>query len=156
MKPTTRIAIAGLLSSAGAVLTALAAEFGGALPPEGAPSEPTTAEPPAPAKPKKQKAAPVVEEKPAEPAAETEKPAEPAAETEKTEEKPAEPEAPVTGGKTYEELKALIEPLVKGGQGAEVKKLIAKYDPESSPSSIKTMPAKNHAAFEKDIEALGY
>jgi hypothetical protein len=146
MKPTTRIAIAGLLSSAGAVLTALAAEFGGALPPEGAPSEPTTAEPPAPAKPKKQKAAPVVEEKPAEPAAETEK----------TEEKPAEPEAPVTGGKTYEELKALIEPLVKGGQGAEVKKLIAKYDPESSPSSIKTMPAKNHAAFEKDIEALGY
>jgi len=147
MKPTTRIAIAGLLSSAGAVLTALAAEFGSkeAQSTDLTIAEPVAAEPPAPAKPKKQKTAPVVET-----------PAEPAAEPEKTEEKPAEPETPVTGGKTYEELKALIEPLVKGGQGAEVKKLIAKYDPESSPSSIKTMPAKNHAAFEKDIEALGY
>jgi len=146
MKLSTRIAIAGLLSSAGAVLTALAAEFntGGAAP-DSSPAEPATpADAPAP-KPKKTKAVPVVET-----------PAEPAAEPEKTEEKPAEPETPVTGGKSYEELKALIEPLVKGGQGAEVKKLIAKYDPESSPSSIKTMPAKNHAAFEKDIEALGY
>jgi hypothetical protein len=61
-----------------------------------------------------------------------------------------------TGGKTYEELKALIEPLVKDGQGPAVKKLIAKYDPSGNPPSIKTMPAANHAAFEKDLAALGY
>jgi hypothetical protein len=141
MKPTTKTAIAGLLSAAGAVLTAFAAEFGGAMPPD-APAEPATpADPPKPAKAKKEKPAPAPATEP-----EPEQPAsEPAGESE---------EAPT--GKSYEELKALIEPLVKEGRGEEVKKLIKKYDPESTPPSIKTMPAKNHAAFEKDLATLSY
>lgn len=133
MQKTTRIAIAGLLNAAGAVLTAFAVELGGAdnaAAPE-APAAPETAPPKAP----KRKAAA---------AAEPEKPAEP------------EPGDDEPKGKTYEELKALIEPLVKGGQGPDVKKLIAKYDPDGQPPSIKTMPAKNHAAFEKDLATLSY
>lgn len=137
MKPTTKLAIAQLLASAGAVLSALAAEFGAEAPatPEAA------AQPEAPAKPKKTK------EKPAQ-AAPTPQP-EPETEPEQTAEEPQV-------GKTYEELKALIQPLVEDGRGEEVKKLIKQYDPESTPPSIKTMPAKNHAAFEKDITALTY
>lgn len=134
MKQTTRITIAGLLSAAGAVLSALASEF------SGAPTQETSDAPAAPAekptKPKKEKAA----------AAATPEP-------EKKEETTAE--EPVEGGKTYEELRALIEPYVKGGQGEDVKKLIKKYDPSETPS-IKTMPAKNHAAFEKDLATLSY
>lgn len=128
MKPNTRIAIAALLSAAGAALTAFASEFGGDEKPDATP------EPPAPAKaPKKAK-----KEEPAPAPAET----------------PGEPETggEATGGKTYEELRALIKPLVEGGQGAEVKAVIAKY----SATGLKDMEAKHHAAFEKDIAALGY
>lgn len=60
-----------------------------------------------------------------------------------------EPEAEQKVGKTLEELRALIEPLVKGGQGDEVKKVIAKYAPKLS-----EIDPKDHAAFSKDIEAL--
>jgi hypothetical protein len=60
------------------------------------------------------------------------------------EKKPAEVE-----GKTYEQLRDLISPLVQDGKGEEVKKIIAKYG-----SSLKDIPADKHAAFEKDIEAL--
>lgn len=61
----------------------------------------------------------------------------------------AEPEAEKPVGKTLDELRALIEPLVKSGQGDEVKKVISKYAPKLS-----EIEAKDHAAFAKDIEAL--
>ena len=137
MKPSTKIAIAGLLSAAGAVLSALAGEFGGEAP---ASADAAAApEAPKPTKPKKEKAAAAPAPEP-----EPDKKEEPAA------------EEPTEGGKTYEQLRALIEPFVKAGQGDDVKKIIKKYDPDSTTPSIKTMPAKNHAAFEKDIAALGY
>jgi hypothetical protein len=130
MKPTTKIAIAGLLSAAGSLLHAFATEFGAA---EVATSPEAAAAPEAPKKrgPKPAAAAP----------------AEPAAP-----EVPAEPQEQSTEGKSYEELRALIEPLVKGGQGEDVKKVIAKY----SQTGLKGMEAKHHAAFEKDIQALAY
>lgn len=133
MKNTTKIALAGLLSAAGSLLNALAAEY------SGGPSE-TSDSPSAPAEaPKKTrgKAAPTAE-KPVEPAAET--PAEPA-------------EEPAAEGKTYEELRALIEPLVKGGQGEDVKKVISKYG--ANLKEVSTKP-QTHAAFEKDLAALSY
>lgn len=134
MKPTTKVAIAGLLSAAGAVLSALAAEYSGATCPE-------TVAPvaPDPAKPKKTPKA----EKPAE------KPADPEPEPET----PAAPEDKQEGGKSYEELRASIEPLVKAGQGEDVKKVIAKYGVNLR--EIATKPG-THAAFEKDLAALSY
>lgn len=56
-------------------------------------------------------------------------------------------------GKTYEELQAIIRPLVESGQGADVKKVIAKYG--ESLKDISTKP-QHHTAFEKDIAALSY
>ena len=68
---------------------------------------------------------------------------------------PQEPEKPAetVAGKTYEELQALIRPLVEAGQGADVKLVIAKYG-----ENLKAVAAKpeTHAAFEKDISALSY
>lgn len=55
-------------------------------------------------------------------------------------------------GKTYDELKALIQPLVEAGQGEDVKKVIGKY----SSTGLKDIPAKDHAQFEKDLAALSY
>lgn len=137
MKNTTKIALAGLLSAAGSLLNALAAEYGGA----DSPQRTDTPEPGTPAEaPKKTrgKAAAPTAEKPAEPAAET----------------PAEPsEEPAAEGKSYEELRALIEPLVKGGQGEDVKKVIAKYG--ANLKEVSTKP-QTHAAFEKDLAALSY
>lgn len=135
MKQTTRNTIAQLLTAAGAVLGSLAVEL------LGDESTPTTTETaPKATKPKKEKAAAAA---PAEPA--------PAAPAETAQpETPAEAES-TEGGKTYEELRALIKPLVEGGQGAEVKQVIAKYG-----ASLKDIPAKHHAAFEKDLAALGY
>lgn len=46
----------------------------------------------------------------------------------------------------------LIKPLVEGGQGEEVKKVIAKY----SKTGLKDIPATSQADFAKDIEALSY
>jgi hypothetical protein len=54
-------------------------------------------------------------------------------------------------GKTYEELQALIKPLVEAGQQAEVKKEITKY--AENLKDLATKPEK-HAAFIRDIEAL--
>ncbi len=148
MKPNTRIAIAALLHSAGKAFSALASEFGGVE----AAGEPATTEPSTPAEPPAAKrtrkgaaAAPAVADPAPEPVVPAEEPAE-----------PAEAAEVPFGVMTFDELKALIEPFVKNNQGADVKKLIAKYDPDSAQPSIKTMPAKNHAAFEKDIQALGY
>lgn len=64
---------------------------------------------------------------------------------------PAPAASAATGGKTYEELRDLIKPLVEEGRGEEVKKVIAKYG-----TSLKEIPADKHAAFEKDISALSY
>lgn len=130
MKQTTRITIANLLTAAGAVLTALATEFGGTTTTEETPTETPAA------KPKKTpKVAAAAAEKPAEP--------EPG---EISQEEPA-------GGKSYEDLRAMIEPLVKGGQGEDVKKVIAKYG--ANLKDIATKP-ETHAAFEKDLAALSY
>jgi len=63
-------------------------------------------------------------------------------------ETPAAIPAPV--GKTYEELRALIEPLVEDGKGEDVKKIVGKY----SQSGLKALPADKQAAFIRDIEAL--
>lgn len=131
MKPNTRIALAGLLSAAGSLLNAFAAEFGA-----DAPEAATPADAPTPKRGKK------TTEKPAETA-----PVEPAAEP------PAEEPATMGEGKTYEELRALIEPLVKAGQGEDVKKVIAKY--AANLKELATKP-EHHAAFEKDLAALAY
>lgn len=125
MKPSTKAAIAGLLSAAGAALSALATEFG-------EPTETTEPVTPRTRKPRGNSA--------------SAPPAEPEPEPQ------PEPEAEKPAGKTYEELRALIEPLVKEGRGEEVKKVISKY----SAGGLKTMEAKHHVAFEKDIAALSY
>lgn len=138
MKPTTKLAIATLLSAAGAALNAFAAELnGGGEAQSTASPETPAAEKPAKTRKAKETAQPETPATPAEPEA------------------PAEPAEEATG-KTYEELKAAIEPIIKSGQGAEVKKLIAKYDPDAATPSIRTMPAKNHEAFLKDLAPLSY
>jgi hypothetical protein len=132
MKPTIQLALARLLAAAGALLNAIATEYSGDTPDPAPPAEtPKTRKPRTPAAP--------AAETPAEPTA----PAEPAAPAEET-----------TEGKTYEDLKALIAPLVKDGQGEEVKKVIKKYAGEGG--SLKTLESKHHASFEKDIQALAY
>jgi hypothetical protein len=138
MKNTTKVAIAGLLSAAGAVLNAFATEFGNA------PSGGGEAQPEAEA-PKAKRT------KPAAPAPTVETPAAAAPEA------APQPEAAAEGeGKTYDELRALIAPIVKQGaeQGEEVKKIIRKYAGENG--TLRTLEARHHAAFEKDIQALSY
>lgn len=125
MQKTTKHAIAGLLSAAGAVLTALAAELG-------VETTETTTTPETP----KRRGRPPTTPAPAETAP-------PAA---------TEPEPAANTGKSYEELRAMIEPFVKEGRGEEVKKIIAKY----SSGGLKTMEAKHHADFEKDLAGLNY
>lgn len=67
---------------------------------------------------------------------------------------PADPVVPTNGtAKTYEQLRAIIEPVVKNGQGEEVKKVIAKYAPNLK--ELADLP-QHHPAFEKDITALTY
>jgi len=133
MKPTTKLAIAALISALGDTFKAIAAELSGATAPAETQSDPATPE--APAEP-----APVKTRKPREPKAE--KPVEP---------EPTTTEQPKLNGKTYDDMKAVIEPLVKEGRGAEVKATIAKYSP-----TLKEMDPAHYAAFEKDIEALSY
>lgn len=130
MKPTTKIALAGLLSAAGNLLNAFATEFGAE-----APASPEAA------------AAPETPKRGRKPAAA----ATPAAETAETATDVATPES--TAGKTYEELRALIGPLVKAGQGEDVKKVIAKY--AANLKELETKP-EHHASFEKDLAALAY
>lgn len=124
MKQTTRIAIAALLHSAGSVLTALAAEFNG----DDKPQE-TTATP----EPKRGRGKAAA-------AAQPETPAEPAA--------PAQPEPTVTG-KTYEDMKRVIKPLVEAGRGAEVRAAIAGFAP-----TLREMDPKHYEAFQAAIVNL--
>lgn len=74
------------------------------------------------------------------------------AEPEKTEDKPAgQTGGAVAGSKTIDDMRALIEPLIKAARGGEVKPIILKYAP-----TLAQMDAKDYPAFEKGIEALLY
>lgn len=162
MKQTTRIAVAGLLSAAGAALQAIASEIGGATPAET--SEPTVetstqAEVQAPTKKPRKAAA----EKPVGTVA---TPAEPEARPD-----PVVVEVPAGDGETQEEKdarytknRALIEPLVKGvkkegseteyaiqPQGQAVKAIIKKHSPTEK---LPDLPLDKQADFEGDLEAL--
>src|SRR4051812_47686870 len=55
-------------------------------------------------------------------------------------------------GKTYEELQAIIKPIIEAGNGPELKKVIVKY----SPTGIKDLKVEDQAAFLKDVDALAY
>jgi len=73
--------------------------------------------------------------------------------TEPTSTPPSEPEKPAepaVKGKTTEELKAIIAPAVEAGMGEDVKKIIAKH----GGTKCADIPAANHVAFARDIEAL--
>lgn len=164
MKPTTRIALAGLLSAAGSALHAFAAELGGSTPAE-------TSEPAA-ENTTKEAAAEAPTRKPRKAAAEKPvAPAEPEPQPEPTA-APVEPEpTPEAEGETQEEKdaryaknRALIEPLVKGvkvegseteykikPQGGAVKAIIKKYSPTEK---LPDLPLDKQADFEGDIEAL--
>jgi len=139
MKQTTKLALAAFLNSSAGLLSALAADLSGVTPAPAVTEEPTPAE--APAEEKKPRAKKAVVEKPAEPV------------VEKDAEEPAAEEKPVTIGKTYDDMKAVIEPLVKADQGAAVKAVIAKHSPTGK--LVDMDPAK-YADFEADIDALSY
>lgn len=87
----------------------------------------------------------------------TQAPAEPAKQPDKPKLTEEEAEA------NYQKLRGVIEPYVKGNwtepaqpKGPEVKKIIAKYAPETgSLKELANFPEK-HADFQRDIEALGY
>lgn len=75
---------------------------------------------------------------------------------------PAKPAEPPKGGKTLDELKALIAPLVKAARGGEVKALLNKHAPadynasESNPYTLSLLSERPevHEAFVQDIEML--
>lgn len=60
--------------------------------------------------------------------------------------------AGVSDATRFETNKVLIEPLIKSGQGAAVKAVIAKF----STTGLKDIPADKQDDFEKDIDALTY
>ncbi len=67
---------------------------------------------------------------------------------------PADPVPPTgaSAGKSLDELRDAIKPLVEEGKGDEVKKVIAKY----GAGALKDIPADKAEAFIKDIEAMKY
>lgn len=166
MKPTTRIALAGLLSAAGSALHAFAAELGGSTPAETSEPSVFTHEDPAQAEGRTKRGRKSKTEEPVAPAEPESQPEPPAA--------PADPEpepAPEAEGETQEQKdaryaknRALIEPLVKGvkvegseteykikPQGGAVKAIIKKYSPTEK---LPDLPLDKQADFEGDIEAL--
>lgn len=76
----------------------------------------------------------------------------PAAEAPKRGRPPGQPAADKKApeGKTLDELKEIIKPLVAEGRGAEIKAILKKLDCEA----LKDLPAEKQAAFLKDVEAL--
>lgn len=58
------------------------------------------------------------------------------------------------GGKTLEEMRAIIEPLVKGGQGNDVKACVKKYTEDKANGVLKDVDPKDYEALAKDLEAL--
>jgi len=139
MKNTTRTAIAGLLSAFGAALNALAAEITA-----GEESTPEAAAPPKTRKPRGTAASPDPVQTTT--AAETTSTAQATTASSNGAESPEEAEA------RYAKNRALIEPIVKSGNGPAVKAAIAKY----SANGLKELAAKDQEAFEKDIEELSY
>ncbi len=145
MKPTTRIAIAGLLSAAGAALNAFAAEM------NGTPCE-TTSEPVAETQPEpvKQKRTRAVKEEPA--PVETAAPAEEkAVVTQVAEVQVAAGGGEIVSEEDYLELKDLIEPLVKGGQGLQVKNIIKQF---SNSEKMREIRAAQKDDFVKEIKEI--
>lgn len=57
-----------------------------------------------------------------------------------------------TDAERFDTNRALIKPLIDGGQGEDVKKVIGKY----TKTGLKDLPAASQADFEKDIAALSY
>lgn len=177
MKPTTRIALAGLLSAAGSALHAFASEMCDGIPaadpapaglgasvPPGTITSPSADIPNIPVEAPTRKPRKTAAEKPVA-ATEPEPQPEPIP-------APAEPEpAPEAEGETQEQKdaryaknRALIEPLVKGvkvdgseteykikPQGGAVKAIIKKYSPTEK---LPDLPLDKQADFEGDIEAL--
>lgn len=82
------------------------------------------------------------------PAGSTNKPKETTTAEPEKEEK-SEPEKNKVG-KTYEELQKIIEPAVKDGKSEEIRVLIKKHGGDK----LSMIPPGNHAAFEKDVDAL--
>lgn len=135
-----------------AFITSLANEGEGAV-------TTTTAETPAGDPPKQRRGRPA--STPTPPAEQTQEPAQP-----QQPEKPAEPEKPKLTTEeleaNYQKLRGIIAPHVKGGKGAEVKKVIASFKPDGwdagtdfTTKELAAYPEK-HDAFAKDIEALSY
>lgn len=162
MKPTTRIALAGLLSAAGSALHAFAAELGGSTPAETSEPSVFTHEDPAQAEGRTKRGRKSKTEEPvsaAEPQPEpTPAPAEPEPAAD------AEGESQEKKDARYAKNRALIEPLVKGvkvegseteykikPQGGAVKAIIKKYSPTEK---LPDLPLDKQADFEGDIEAL--
>jgi len=54
------------------------------------------------------------------------------------------------GSKTFEEMRALIGPLVDAGKGADIKAIALRYSPEG----LKGLPLDKQAAFWRDVQAL--
>lgn len=77
-------------------------------------------------------------------------------------EEAAKPTVPPINGKTLEELRTLINPLIEKSRGLEVKKVLNKYaPPEFGASEENFYPLsqiaehpEHHASFQKEIEAL--
>lgn len=141
MKLSTKLTIAHLLTAAGSVLTALATEMSGGETVTG--HQTLSGDPVDPPTVKRGRKAAAVEQQ------------QPVTGEQQPSETEATAEASTNGaatGKTYEDMRALIEPVIKGGQGAEVKKVIAKY----SQTGLKDMDPKHYKAFETDIIALSY
>jgi len=143
MKQTTRTALAGLLSAFGAALNALAAEISA--------GEESTPEAAAPPKTRARKSVAAQETVAGNPEPSTSAPPASKGETAQTSNGAAE-ESPEENTKRYEANRALIEPIVKSGNGPAVKNVISKY----STNGLKELPIANQAAFEKDLESLSY
>jgi hypothetical protein len=125
MKTTTKLALANVIAALAALASAVAEEMGGSASPESiaAPAATPTGEP---EKPKRGR--PAAEKK----------------------EESEQPKVEKPAGKTLDELKAACDSLVKGGEVAKVKDIIAKH----GGTKLSDLPAENHAAFIAEIEAL--
>lgn len=63
---------------------------------------------------------------------------------------PAAAEAPPAGGNTLDEVRALVQTLVKENRGAEVKALLAKF----GSATVSALDPKKYTEFHRDLEAL--
>lgn len=161
MKKETLLALASAVAAFEAFITELANnECGGTE--TTAPENPSTGTP-EPAQPAKRRGRPPgTSQPPGDPPADPAPPQEPP--------KPEKPTGltPEQLEENYQRLRKIIEPFVKGTwtkppepKGPDVRKILNKYKPEGwEGGDYTTKELANHpehfAAFEKDIEALGY